>query len=232
MRKIGGIFNGTGATVYLCIGVIPDKFKIRALEDGDLAYLEWDRNMTRVAEVLEGVVNAIGTTYIDPTALTIGTGIVPYKGGDLLTTSNQTSVTYGEGVYLGWDQKDYRVKPGDGGDSVSDLIDTWTLDTSANRTGHFNEDVTGTYIGEGSQIMIDGVWYTVIAVTAGQGEAADEVTLSQAAPNGSVQCITGKYGLKPLAVGSVTPKGIKLLATTLVNVNDEMQGFEAEMWDN
>lgn len=231
MRVVRGIFNGTGAAVYLCIGFVPDWVVLWNLEDADGAKMVWNRDMRRVADCVQGR-QYVGSSGATQQALLTTTGIEPYKGGDLLTTSNQTSVTYGEGVYLGWDQKDYRVKPGDGGDSVSDLIDTWTLDTTANRTGHFNEDVTGTYIGEGSEIMIDGVWYAIVALTAGQGEAADEVTLSQSAPSGDVQCISGKYGLKPIAVGNVTPKGFKLNSTSVTNVNDEMIGFEAGVYDN
>jgi len=90
--------------------------------------------------------------------------------------------------------------------------------------------VTGTYIGEGSRIRIktDSATYeaTILALTAGQGSAADEVTLNYDVPAGDVIFIGGKYGYKPLALGKVTPPGFRISNTT-INPNDGMVGFVA-----
>jgi hypothetical protein len=141
--------------------------------------------------------------------------------------------TYGEGVYLKWDDYDYRYYNGNKplGDAVAEDIISWTLDTSANRTGHFNEDVTGTYIGEGSKIIIDSPGlgpreYTILALTATQGEAADEVTLNYAVPSGPVRYISGMYSMKPMIAGEVTPAGF-LLSMATVNANGNICAFTA-----
>jgi len=217
-------FNGTGAAVYLCLGVEPDDAAIRALEDADCAELVWNRSMLRAAECMAGVlyVTAAGITGAPAT---VGTGIEPYKGGDRLTTTEQTSVTYGEGVYLELDPiQDYRTI---GAQTEGEVLSKWTLGSAGNKTGNFNVGASTTYIGEGSRIKIDGVWYTVQAMSS-NGEAANEVTLNQAAPSGVIQQITGMYDMKPVAIGSVTKAGIKLSMITGVNVNDEMQSITFE----
>jgi len=217
-------FNGTGAAVYLCFGYIPDRVEIAALEDSDMARVVWQRNF-RAAEADEGYIlytyAGAGASY------TAGAGVRAYYGGDLMTTANQTSTTYAEGIYLEPDEiSDYRSGARD---AVSDDINAWTLDTSGNRTGHFNEDVTGTYIGEGSEITIRETSsrkirkYIIEALTATQGEAADEVTLSYASPSGDILRISGMYDLKPVALGKTTKAGILLTPYTYINVNDEIQ---------
>ena len=246
MRIVSGQFNGTGAAVYLCIGFIPDYVKIINPEDGITgATLRWYRNM-RAAEVTGGILNeADGTAHVAKTA---GQAIDPYYGGDILTSSNQTSTTYGEGVYLGWDNRDLKADT----DHVASEIDTWMLDTSGSRTGSFNADVknglaaviasgTGSgHIGEGSRITIrETVGQKVKTVfiedpgNGGQdaGEADDEVTLSEDVKSGTVLRITPAFDLAPIAVGNVTPAGFKLSLTSLVNDNNELQYFEAAKYD-
>lgn len=225
-----GTFNGTGAAIYLCLGFIPDELYIFAGEDSDMAEARWFRDVG-CTEVVDGVTFTTGTTYRQIAALTAGTGIQPYEGGDTLTAALQTSTTYGEGVYLGWDLVDYKADTTYGSATA---LSSWTLDTSANRTGHFNADTvsTGNRIGEGSRIIIkqnDGVVKEAIieALTAGQGVAADEVTLSRAISTGTIQYIGGMYRTAPLAVGKITPAGVKVNNTTLINVNDEINFFRA-----
>lgn len=223
---IAGTFNGTGAALYLCLGFIPDWVRIWSAEDADGGVAYWSKHM-RAAEMLEGWVKS---TTNAPSLYTVGLGIQPYEGGDKLTSTEQTSVTYGEGVYLYKDPiTDYRTYERD---AVSADIDSWTLGSSTNKTGNFNDDVTGTYIGEGSQICIDGKWYVITALTAGQGVSANEVTLSRAAPTGDITCITGMYDYIPVPIGKETAAGIKLNATTVINVNDELNFFEAGRYNN
>lgn len=233
MRRVGGVFNGTGADVYLCIGFFPDWVRVWNLEGTQRILLEWNIGMMRAAEVVEG----IQLTAADQTAaaLTKGNGLLPYYGGETLTSTMAGTTTYGEGVYLKWDNVDYRHysanSPHGLGDAVATDIVSWTLDTAANNTGHFNEDVTGTYIGEGSPIIIDGKKYSIVALTATQGEASDEVTLSHSVASGDVQFIGGMYSVKPMIEGETTSEGF-LISNTTVNVNDALIAFEAGKYDN
>jgi hypothetical protein len=228
-KIVSGTFNGTGLASYICLGFVPDWVRIRGLESSTLATLRWSKNF-RAADCDNGVEEHVGSTYIQPAAATAGTAIEPYFGGDKLTSTTQPTLTYGGQIYyLGWDLKDYRGTDIAAG---SDAIGTWTLDTSGNRTGHFNNDVVGTYIGEGSRITIDGRDYLIEALTAGQGIAANEVTLNYAVATGDVERISGMYDLAAIPVGNVTPAGFKLNMTTPVNATGEMQWFEAGLYDN
>jgi len=233
MRRVGGVFNGTGADLYLCIGFVPDWVQIWNLEGTQVIRLDWNIGMMRASEVVEGL--QFTGADVAAAALTKGNGLLPYFGGDTLTATQAGTVTYGEGAYLKWDNVDYRHFSGNSphglGDAVAVDIDSWTLDTAANNTGHFNEDVTGTYIGEGSKIIIDGKVYTIVALTATQGEAADEVTLSHSMKSGDVQSIGGMYSMKPMIEGEVTSEGF-LISNTTVNVNDAICAFEAGKYDN
>lgn len=235
MRKLAtGTFNGTGAGVYLCIGFIPDYVKIFNYETSNDYEIVWDANMYRSAEYAEGAQIHTGTTYRQYTALTVGNGIIPYYGGTVLAVADVGTTTYAEGVYLKPDNRDYRFVAADSpegvGDAVGTTIDTWTLGNSTNKTGNFNADVTGTYIGEGSVIQINGRRYAIRALTAGQGISANEVTLSAAPASGKIEFIGGMYDMRPMIAGEVTKDGF-YLANTTVNANDALIGFEAGTWD-
>jgi hypothetical protein len=237
--KVQHTFNGTGATLYLCLGFIPDWVRIISAEDGDVAEIEWFRDGA-AAEIARGLYTVTGTTYRQIDARTVGdTGIYVYDGGDLLTTSNQTSVTYAEGVYLAPDKRNFQLISTDSlnpGDGSGGNITKWTLGSSANKTGNFDADVVGTYVGEGSRITIRGDRYAafpeyeamITALTAGQGIAANEVTLDRAIPSGEVTRLTGMYTMAPLARGLTTLPGIVLEMTTGINVNDEKHIIVAE----
>jgi len=239
MKKISGTFNGTGAALYLCFGFIPDEFKNVCLEAGTQvgAYVDWRRNF-RSAEVNNGVLweaDATATVALAATA-----GVEPYEGGDLMTAVNQTSVNYlgADAIYFGWDNEDYRKNATYGYKSA--IIDTWTLGSSGNRTGNFNSDVVATIprIGEGSVITVretmgGAVKQALIeALTHDTGSGANEVTLSRPLKSGTIERITGLYSMAPIAIGKVTPAGIKLNNTSIVNVSDEIQYFEACIHDN
>lgn len=232
MRRIGGVFNGTGADVYLCIGFVPDWVRVWNLEGTQRILLEWNINMMRAKEVVEG----IQLTAADQTAaaLTIGTGLLPYFGGVTLSSTLAGTTTYGEGVYLKWDHNDYRKlaanSPNGLGDASTVDIDRWTLDTAAANTGHFNAGVAETYIGEGSKIIIDGRQYSIVALTT-DGSDDDEVELSHSVKSGEIQFISGMYDFKPMVAGEVTGEGF-LISNTTVNVNDALCAFEAGKYDN
>lgn len=237
-KVVSGVFNGTGAAVYVCLGFVPDYVRVASVTSSVFANIEWNINM-RLAAAVEGVLDTNGNTNLAEQVY--GAGIAPYYGGDLMTTTNQTSVANGEGVYLWWDKKDYRamsnanVNPGDMEDAY---LTTFTMDTPANRTGHFNTDVVGTYCGIGSKIIIGGTAYRILALTAGQGISADEVTLSaplSSAPltmAGQVGYISNKYDMIPIPIGKVSTAGFVVNMATPVNVNDEVQMFVAGTFDN
>jgi len=236
MQRVTGRFNGTGAAIYICCGFIPDRVRLFNCKDGGTVQprIIWERGMSD--NCVEGML--LCTTGQDE--LGVGQGVQPYEGDDVLTAANQTDVTWGGGIYLAQgDDRDWRVArtaTPTAGEGLSSDIDTWTLDTSANRTGHFNDDMwsSGTHIGVGSEIIIASpsgakrYIAQITALTAGQGISADEVTLSRAIPSGNVERISSKWSFEPLAVGSVTPAGFKLNEVTLMNVNDEVVYFVAE----
>ena len=234
-KTVQGVWNGTGAACVVCIGFIPDWVELINPEDGIVgATLKWDRWM-RAAETTDGILNeADGTAHVAQTA---GNAIRPYFGGDTMDTTLQTDVTYGGGVYLGFDPVgDYRYLSSDPGpfargDATTATINSWTLGNSGNRTGNFNSDVDGTYIGEGSKITIDGRTYFIEALTATQGSAANEVTLSYAAATGAVERITGMQSMIPIPIGTVAPAGFHCARTTLINDNDETVFFRAGTYD-
>jgi len=244
MNEITGTFNGTGAQVFVCCGFIPDEVRIISAGDAEVADMLGTRDL-RVAALVDGFMNHGGAQAV--TLYTAGTGLQPYYGGDLMTATNQTSTAYGEGIYLGWDRG---VNPARSLNYAQDNvygyqggspIDTWNLDTSGNRTGSFNADVQvsgTTRIGAGSRILIEQNinrrqrWATIEALTAGQGIADDEVTLSEAISSGKVRYIGGQYDMVPIPIGETTPQGFILNVTTDTNMNDQMQVFIAKQYAN
>lgn len=233
MKAAGGKFNGTGADVYLCIGFVPDF--VWLINQTDLGeQLIWNKYMTVAAHV-EGMSMRDNAAAED---LAATEGIRPYFGGDTLTAAQAGTTTYGEGVYLRPENKDWRYgtdrQPSGGtGEGDSDTIDTWTLQTPGNRTGKFNEDSdsNATHLGVGSAIQIDGLWYAVTAWTAGQGEADNEVTLNFAAKSGRVGKIEGRLGYTPVLTGETTKAGFLLQENTNMNVDDQVINFWATEFD-
>jgi len=236
-KIVSGVFNGTGAAAVICLGFKPDFVRVASVTSSVFANIEWNVNM-RVAAALEGVLDTNGNTNL--AELAYGAGIAPYDGGDLMTSTNQTSVANGEGIYLWWDRKDYRNMTGasvNPGDMAQDTLAKFTMDTPSNRTGHFNTNVTGTYVGAGSKIIIGGREYIITVLSAGAGSAANAVTLSaplSSAPSvmsGVVGYVSNKFDLIPIPIGKVSTAGFKLNSTTNVNVNDEVQMFVAGTFD-
>ena len=130
MKWIGGKFHGTGDSLYICCGFVPDAVKIVNVEAATPLYLFWNRHMADASQLsIEGVYRAAAGGALGD--LAAGAGIQPYYGGDLLTTTSAGTTTYGEGVYLKEDRRDYRfwderaLLPGDG--ALGDITD-WTLD--------------------------------------------------------------------------------------------------------
>jgi hypothetical protein len=222
MKMIGGHFNGTGAAVYICCGFVPDFVKLWSVEAATVERAEWSVNMVGVL-ANEGVqLPKGGGANID---MAKGEGITPYWGGDLLTTTTAGTTTYGEGVYLKWDDRDFRTDP----DGTYGTINKWTLGNSTNFTGNWNVECNTTYVGVGSRIKIAGKWYSITALTS-NGESANEVTLSHAPATGVIEAIKGMYSMCPMVANEVTPAGFKINSSTeinKVNVNNGIVAFQA-----
>lgn len=237
MQFISGNFNGTAATLYICIGFVPDWVHLWNLEATTPIEDVWNKQMMRSGEFVEGMQFQWHGTFTssDATPLTKGNGIMPYFGGDTLTSTTAGTTTYGEGVYLKPFNYDVRFNSTDSPHSYYDgaesTIDTWTLDNSTNYTGNFGSSgaATGTYIGEGSPIKIDGIDYAIVAFTADGGDSND-VTLSYPAPSGTIQFIGGMYSTIPMISGEITAPGFRINDTTL-NADGNICIFEAGKYD-
>ncbi len=212
-----GTFNGTGAALYICCGFVPDWVEIRNLEDSDCARIFWTIDMMRAAEQTRGYHNVGSGGAVQEDARTVSDGgIVLYYGGDVLSSASTTYL-----VPVPDSEKNQKKNS-----STGNVVSTWTLDTSANRTGHFDKGVNTSYVGEGSLVLIDGKWYAIHSIT-NDGDAADEITLNEAAPSGEVQFIGPMYDYVGAPAGTVTPAGFKLEMTSVVNVSGELCCFTA-----
>ena len=231
LKRVTGIYNGTAAAVYLCVGAVPNYAKLINLSHGTYPYfIEWYMEMMGQVAGYGGI-NMIDDTGIYTYATT--DGIRPYHGGDMLTADTQTSTAYGEGVYLGWDLKDYRADKAFGTNGAA--ISKWTNDGTV--TGHFNADGVASVcrIGVGSIIRIKedltGIEKeaSITALTSTPTfTTSTYVSLSRAIKTGSVTFIGGQYTLSPIAIGKVTPAGIYLGDTAGVNQNNHTVMFD--MW--
>lgn len=233
--KIGGNFNGTGSTLYLCIGFVPDWIWIMNLEATTPVELVWNKHMMRSGDMIEGFEFQWNSTFSssDAEQLTKGAGVLPYYGGTVLTTTTAGTTTYAEGNYLKPFNYDVRFLAADSShdynDASEETLDTWTLDSATNYTGHFNGGCTGTYIGEGSPIKIDGKYYAIVAFSS-DGSDSNDVTLSHNVPSGDIEFIGGMYSTIPMTSGEVTKDGFVINDTTL-NANGNLCVFEAGTYD-
>jgi hypothetical protein len=232
MQILRGCFNGTGAAVYLCLGAIPRAFKYMNVQVAtNPNVIEWNSSMVKEVLAYGGVKWTTGSTYMACTKLTTD-GVFPYEGGDMLTATNQTSVGYGEGVYLGWDLKNYQADYDYGSGTSGTPINKWTFVTGL--TGYWNvaKVASGARVGVGSRIRIKEdstglVKESCVTALTSDGEVSAEVTLSRAIGSGTITFLGGMYDLAPIALGKVTPAGVYLGGETVVNVNNDMIVFEA-----
>ena len=226
--KVSGVFNGTGAAVYLCVGFVPRKVYLKNVENGTEYVIEWTNANLRC----QAGASAGGWLYTNgaPAPVIASAGVRQYEGGDLMTSANQTSVAYGEGIFLGMDLKDYRADNAYG--ASAGAIDTWTFDGTL--SGHWNVAAvsSGARIGAGSKILIKEtssglVKEAGITAISNQGAAATEVTLSRLIGSGQILYVGGLYDLAPIALKKVAPAGI-LLSDTTLNYDDNTIYFEME----
>ena len=228
MRQIIKTFLGSGAARRIGLGFVPRKVVLTNITDTAFASIVWtDRHAGAGSGTvaLEGLL-VKDNSKLTPTALTYGAGIQPYFGGSSpLSASAVTDIVDASKNPLY--ASDMRNK------GTLGLVTRWTLDTSGNRTGHFNKGVNTTYVGVGSRLFIKGDnepnggnWYTIVAIT-NDGDAADEITLDRAAPSGDVQNILYRVDLAPAPIGLVMPAGIVINETADVNASNEIVVLEA-----
>jgi len=231
MQILRGCFNGTGAAVNLCLGVIPDSFKYMNVEVAtNPETVEWAKGMMKENTAWGGIYIK-GSDGVR-TKLTTS-GVRPYYGGDLVTAANQT-VTYADATYLQWDRKNYQADYDYGSGTDGTPLNAWTLDTTANRTGHWNvaKVASGARIGVGSTIRIKEnstgqVKESCVVALTSDGEQADEITLAESIGTGTITYIGAMYDLIWVPIGKITPKGVSLLGETIANVENNMIVFEA-----
>lgn len=230
MNKVSGMYIGAGTSaLYIGLGFVPDEIKLRNIDQAAQEELVWNHQMIRAATAAEGILRTtIGADDTGLTVLTKGNGVERYWGGDLITTASANYVIPADQVeaYAG----DMRAEGTDG------LIDTWTLGSSANATGNWNAECNTTYVGVGSIITIEetstGLLKTagVVALTS-NGEAANEVTLSQAIGSGKIRKISYLYSFVNCPAGQKMPAGVKINDTTYVNVATQKCLIEASGFD-
>ena len=237
MKVVKLSFLGSGAARNIGLGFIPDFVKIRNVTDAALCELTWDRGLMGSVVAYEGLVATIASSHWDTTLLTKGLGIVPYLGGDRITAAAATNLLAVDQI-VGTMANPYPPYAGDmRGKGTAGTVTGWTLDTPANRTGHFNVAVDTGSVGVGSRVRIGGLWYSIVAFT-GTGAAADNVTLNASAPTSpqgtvspGVDYITFMYDLYFAAVGMKMPAGIVLNEVTLVNASGKLCVLEAGIYD-
>ena len=222
MKKIAGLFVGSGASRKICLGFVPDAVVIRNITAADLGVINWSRLMAGQTTAPEGVL-VEESSGLAAAALTAGAGIRPYYGGELVSAAAATIITAVDEL------ADYRGDLRDAG--TLGLVDAFTLDTLANRTGHFNKGVNTSKVGAGSRVLIksnDGTeeWYTIQSLS-NDGDAADEVTFDRAPGSGEVKKILFPYDFYNAEAGSLTKAGIILAETDVVNVAAELCYIEA-----
>jgi hypothetical protein len=203
--RISATFLQQNAAMYIGLGFLPDWVRIRALTTDTMIELEWSVNMRALACIEGFLRTGIVDTDMDIVDLAYGEGVAHYLGGDVITSGTTPSTT----TYVSQDKAPDKRSVNTG----YDPIDTWTLDTIGNRTGHWNAECSTTYVGVGSRICVDGKWATVLALTS-NGESDDEVTLSLPLPSGNIEFLGPMYDLTTQVSGTVTKPGILVSDTT------------------
>jgi hypothetical protein len=226
MKKFSGKFIGTGAGIYIGLGFQPTRVLLRNMTDADQATIIWTKFGESTVTACDGILYQ-ENTKVAQTNLTVGAGVKRYAGGDLISAAAATHII------------PVSMIPAMAGDmrnkGTLGIADTWTLDTTANRTGHLNKGINTTYVGVGS-VMLVSPWdrivgdeeeATIVAIT-NDGDAADEITLSRAVASGRVHGITYKYSFGQAPAGTVMPPGIYVAEATYVNESGDLVYIEAE----
>ena len=239
MNVVKGIFNGVGTSkTWIGLGFVPVKARLAVIDQADAEELIWEENMLRAATGAEGILRKSVANAPNFALLTLGTGVQPYVGGDIVPAANTHYLVHKSCLkavrtdspninYAG----DMREMPAGGG-----LVNTWTLDTAGAYTGHFNTYIDTTYVGVGSMVIVKpyggqaAIRTFITAITNGSttyGQTADDVTLSQAVPNGQITFIGYKYDFVAAPAGMAMPAGLLVNDYTYVNVASQKNSIEA-----
>ena len=222
MKIVAGTFflASTSADTCICCGFIPDWVKVYSM-NGNEELQHWSIHMMRHGDTVGGIdiddAGAVGAVAVDA-------GIKIHRGGHIVTASE-----YSAAMYNIKDDLDYSKEANIG--AAYDEINAWTLHSAY--TGHWNNPCDTTYVGVGSRICIDGLWYVVTALTS-NGELTNEVTLSETGvASGTIECITNMYDYKAAVAGTVTPAGFYIdEGAEVLNATSEIAWFEAGSYDN
>lgn len=215
MSKVSGIYLGTAATMNLGLGFIPSYFRMMNLND--FIAVEWFLNggAYGTSKAYYGVsVAAAGDTAAITSA---AYGVVPYKGGDVITTASTT--------YLVRDDRDQRASY-----SSTSPATTFTVGTISGNQGNFDHEVHTDTVGPGSKICINGEWFEILTMGS-NGEAANETDLD-ALPTGAavgsvypVSKITSRYGWLSAPKGVTMPRGVTIGASNVAHT-----GYPVKFW--
>lgn len=225
MKIIALTFLGSGAARKIGLGFQPDFVTVRNIGQADIPFIIWNKHLENAAAACDGILFR-ENTKMDRAALTVGTGVSRYAGGDIVASASAANLVPADSVpdYAG-DMRRHCTGP----------VTEWKIDTAGNRTGHVNGALNTTYIGVGSKLRVELdrntiVERSIVAIT-NNGNAADELTLDRLCPAGRVIGITYKHGLVAAPAGFVMPEGIVLAETTHVNANGEICYVEAGRYE-
>jgi hypothetical protein len=209
--KEQAIVKATGATLTLGLGYEPSY--VRVFNMTDVTELEWTPDLANIAAARYGF--ALAATGDKAAVNAAANGIDAYAGGDKMTAASTVYILRNQANQAGVDV------------AAGSKVTQFTMDTAANKTGHFNCDVVGATIGAGSRITFSGdpKVYRIIALTAGNGDTANEVTLdANPCSNGGtvvyVSKIWPRWDYTGAASGEVIKKGITIGASATVNNTD------------
>lgn len=213
-------FNGTGATLSLGLGFLPDWVKVYNHEITAPTWLEWNRGMRTLGPcgwLVEHVSSGATITRCAGNA-----GIEPFYGTRLAANS---------AAYLrAHTVKDFR------GQGTLGWIGNFTETVYANRTGYVNAGVPTAYVGVGSVIAIKerstGIIKTAVITTcANDGDASGELTLSDSVHSGEVYFLGPMYDLVGGLAGDQIPQGVTILLNAF-NVSADYMSIEAGTYDD
>lgn len=217
MQVVSGTFNGIGAAITgVGIGFIPDKVEFFNIESTVAEHIIWCRNFRNA--VCGGGMRAMDDNDDVWSEIACGSGIRPYDGGDVVTAAQYSSSDF---LYKDPD-------PDKRADGATGTITTFTMDTPASLTGHFDQETVSTIVDVGSMVCIDGRWYTIMALTS-NGEQANEVTLDRLPKNtiGEVTALTGAYDWIVAPAGTRMPAGFAVDVSGEFNKSGEQAMFIA-----
>jgi hypothetical protein len=209
MDMVSGIYAGAGTSaLYIGLGFIPSKVEIFNLDQAEQEILIWNDAMARAAASPGGQIRSgLGSGSANFAVLAQDAGVEPWDGGDIIATASANYIVLaGEVAAYAGDQRDKGAA----------AVRQWTLGSSDNRTGNFDNEVDTDFVGMGSVVEIDGKRYKIQVLT-NNGEQANEVTLDRAAPSGRVNYIGYKLDFVQAPAGTVMPKGLKVNDVTYVN---------------